>query len=353
MNDERRTLAPHEYEGIRTAGYLDTATYGLPPRSTLAALERALAGWREWEDWHRWEEDGEACRALFARLVGAAPRNVALMPALSAAAGIVAMSLPAGPGDNVVLYEQEFHSNLYPWLALERRGVEIRLRPLETLADAVDERTALVAVSSVQSADGRVADLAALKETGARLFLDGTQGVGALPIDLEGVDYLGAAAYKWLCCPRGLCFLYVNPDRLAEIEPWLAGWKSTVDPYERYYGPPRELAEDARRLDTSLPWFLAAGAKPSIELLAGLGAEEIGAHDLALARTFADGLDLPEPDSPIVQVRVPDAERTLAELEQAGVRCSGRAGALRFSFHLYNTDEDVARALEAMRDFAS
>jgi len=53
-------LAPSEYEGIRTAGYLDSATYGLPPRATLAALERAVEGWREWEDWHRWEEDGEA-----------------------------------------------------------------------------------------------------------------------------------------------------------------------------------------------------------------------------------------------------------------------------------------------------
>jgi len=128
-------LAPSEYEGIRTAGYLDSATYGLPPRSTLAALERAVEGWREWEDWHRWEEDGEACRALFARLAGARPEDIALLPALSAAAGIVAMSLPAGPGDNVVLFEREFHSALLPWMALESRGVEMRFRPLEYLVD--------------------------------------------------------------------------------------------------------------------------------------------------------------------------------------------------------------------------
>lgn len=346
-------LAPSEYEGTRTAGYLDSATYGLPPRSALAALEQALRGWREWEDWHRWEEDGEACRALFGRIAGARSEDVALLPAVSAAAGIVAMSLPAGPGDNVVAYEQEFHSALLPWMALESRGVEMRFRPLDRLADAVDERTVLVAVSSVQSADGAVADLDALRATGARLFVDATQSAGAVPIDLGGIDYLAAAVYKWLCSPRGLAFLYVRPERLGEIEPWLAGWKSTIDPYERYYGPPRELTRDARRLDTSLPWFLAAGARPSLELIAGLGAEPIAEHDLALARAFSAGLGLPEPASPIVQVRVSDAEQALAGLERAGVRCAGRAGALRFSFHFYNTQEDVARALEAVQVFAA
>ena len=346
-------LTPSEYEGIPTAGYLDTATYGLPPRSMLTALEDAVRGWREWEDWHRWEEDGEACRKLFGRLVGAHSADVAILPALSVAAGIVAASLPARAGDNVVLYEQEFHSVLFPWTALESRGVELRFRPLDRLAEAVDERTAIVAVSSVQSADGQAADLAALKATGARLFVDATQSLGALPIDLGGIDYLGTAAYKWLCCPRGLCFFYVRRERLAEIEPWLAGWKATVDPYERFYGPPSELTEDARRLDTSLPWFVAAGARPSLELLARLEVERIGEHDLRLARVFTAALGMPEPSAPIVQVRVADAEAALAELERAGVRCAGRAGALRFSFHHYNTEEDVARAANAVKVFAA
>ena len=96
-------LAPSEYEGTPTRGYLDTGTYGLPPRSTLWALEQALVGWRTRQRWRDWEEDAEACRELFARLVGARPEDVALISAVSAGAGIVAASLPAGPGDNVVL----------------------------------------------------------------------------------------------------------------------------------------------------------------------------------------------------------------------------------------------------------
>ena len=83
-----------------------------------------------------------------------------------------------------------------------------------------------MAVSSVQSADGHVADLAALRSTGVRVFVDGTQSIGALPLDLAGVDYLAVSGYKWLLCPRGLGFLYVRRERLDEIEPWLAGWKS-------------------------------------------------------------------------------------------------------------------------------
>jgi selenocysteine lyase/cysteine desulfurase len=344
-------LAPDAFEPASTAGYLDTATYGLPPRATIAALEEALRGWQEREDWHRWEDDGEACRALFAQIVGTRAEHVSLQPAASAAAGIVAASLPVAAGDNVVCYERDFHSVLFPFLALEPRGVELRLRPLDGLAEAVDERTALVAVSSVQSADGRVADIAALGSTGARLFVDGTQSVGALPVPLEGIDYLAVAAYKWLLCPRGLGFLYVRHDRLAEIEPWLSGWKAGRSPYGRYYGPPRELTDDARRLDTSLAWFLAAGSRPSLELLAGLGVEQIARHDLALARRFCEGLGLPETGSSIVQVEAPDAAAVLARLEQAGIRAAGRDGAVRCSFHLYNDEADVDRALEVLAAF--
>ena len=341
-------LAPSEYDREAVRGYLDTATYGLPPRSTLAALDDAHAGWQRRLDWHVWEADGEACRALFADIVGAPAEDVALLPAVSTAAGIVAASLRGGPGDNVVVYERDFASNFYPWLALRRAGIEVRLEPLETLAEAVDARTVLVAVSAVQSADGAVADLDALKRTGVRLFVDATHGVGALPLDLEGVDYLAAAAYKWLLCPRGLCFLYVRRERLDEIEPWFAGWKAGSRPYDVYYGPSSELAADARRLDISLPWFVAAGSRPSLEVIRDVGVDRIAAHDLALARRFAEELGLPEPAAPIVSVTVDDADDAVERLGAAGVACAPRAGGVRLSFHLYNDASDVELALEAL-----
>ena len=328
-------------------GYLDTGTYGLPPRSSVEAVERALAGWRGREPWLQWEEDGEACRALFAGLVGARPQDVALLPALSSAAGIVAASLRAGPGDNVVLCEDDFTSTLLPWRGLESRGVELRARPLASLPEAIDGRTALVAVSSVQSSDGALADLGALKASGVPLFVDVTQAVGAVPVDVEGVDYLAAHPYKWLLSPRGLAFLYVRRERLQEIEPWTSGWKARTRPYEHYCGFP-QVSEDARRLDVSLSWLVAAGARPSLELVAGLGVERIASHDLELARRFAAELGLPEPASPIVRVEIADAETAVERLRAAGISCAVRAGSVRFCFHLYNDRADVELALEAL-----
>jgi selenocysteine lyase/cysteine desulfurase len=326
-------LAPSEYEGSPTRGYLDTATYGLPPRSTLAAVEGTIASWAGRGSWLDWEQNGEACRELFAQIVGAQPEEIAYVAAASVAAGIVAASLPAKAGANVVLYERDFDSVLFPWRPLAERGVELRLLPLERLAEGVDQRTALVAVSLVQSSDGRMPDLAAIKAAGTRLFLDGTQAVGSIPVDLAGVDYLVAHSYKWL------------------LTPWLAGWKSRSDPFEDYYGAP-ELASDAHRLDVSIPWFSAPGARASLGLIVGLGAEAIGEHNLALARSFAAELGLAEPASPILRVPVDDAEAAVERLKRAGVACSARSGSIRFAFHLYNDEEDVALALEALRPAA-
>jgi selenocysteine lyase/cysteine desulfurase len=147
-------LAPSEYEGSLTRGYLDTATYGLPPRTTVAAVEQTLASWQGRGSWLDWEQDGEACRELFAQIVGTKPDEIAYVAAASVAAGIVAASLPAEAGANVVLYERDFDSVLFPWRPLAERGVELRMLPLEGLAEGIDEHTALVASASCSRRTG-------------------------------------------------------------------------------------------------------------------------------------------------------------------------------------------------------
>ncbi len=346
-------LAPSEYDAGSVRGYLDTATYGLPPRSVVAAFDAALKAWQERENWFVWEDEAERCRGLFAGLIGAVEDEVAITTAVSVSAGVVAASLPTRPGDNVVVHESDFASNLFPWAALERRSVEVRALPLERLHDGIDARTALVAVSSVQSADGRVADLDALKQHGARLFVDATQSVGALPLDLDRIDYLACSTYKWIPAPRGLSFFYVRPERLDEIEPWLAGWKARRDWRGSYYGLPPDLAADARRLDLGLPWLVTAGTRPALELIASTGVDRIAEHNLALARCFAAELGLEEPASPIVRVAVDDAEKAVARLEERGVKASVRADAVRVAFHLYNDDADVDLALAALSPAAT
>ncbi|MGI9658377.1 MAG: aminotransferase class V-fold PLP-dependent enzyme [Gaiellaceae bacterium] len=340
-------LAPSEF--ANTTGYLDTTTYGLPPNRTLDALREAIDAWAARGDWLTWEEDGERCRELFAELAPVTPRNIALMPAVSVAAGAVAASLPAEHGDNVVVHVEDFTSTVLAWQALETRGVEIRAVPLEELARAVDERTQLVAVSLVQSADGRMVDLDALQATGARLFVDGSQALGGIEVDASQIDYFACHAYKWLLCPRGLGFLSVREDRLGELVPWLAGWKARARPYERFYGVPEELTDDARLHDVSLPWQVAAGAHQSLSLIAEIGPARIAAHNMALARAFTSATGAPEPQSPIVRIDVDNAPTVAERLRDAGIACAVRGGFVRVAFHLYNDEDDVELASAALQ----
>ena len=330
------------------APYLDTASYGLPPAPAFEALQAALADWREGRiGWHHWDTSTGRARDAFARLVGVDARNVATGATVSQLVGLLAASLP--PGSRVVAPEVDFASLLFPWLAHADRGVEVETVPLDRLAEAVDARTTLVAFSAVQSADGAVADLdavvSAARHHGALVVVDATQACGWLPLDASRFDALVCGAYKWLMSPRGTSFLVVADALLERTRPLAAGWYAGEDPRATYYGPPLRLAASARRLETSPAWFSWVGTAPALELLLELGVDAIHAHDLALANRFRRGLGLPEADSAIVSVGVPGAAE---RLERAGIRASVRAGSVRASFHVYNTESDVDAALEAL-----
>jgi selenocysteine lyase/cysteine desulfurase len=225
----------------------------------------------------------------------------------------------------------------------------VRAVPLERVAEAIDARTALVAVSAVQSADGRVTDLDALAAAadhhGADVLLDATQAAGWLPVDAARFAFVVAGAYKWLLSPRGTGFLAVRPDARERLSLDTAGWYAAAEPWASCYGAPLRVAPTAKRFDVSPAWTCWAGTAPSVELVAELGAEAIGAYDLALAARLRDGLGLPEAGSAIVVVDRPGAAERLAA---AGVRASVRAGRVRLSCHLPGTAADVDRALEAL-----
>ena len=329
-------------------GYLDTATVGLPPHATVAALRAGVDDWAAGRGRPSgFDADVAASRASFAALVGAAPADVAIGANVSSFVGLVAASLPAGA--EVVAAEGDFTSLLFPFLAQAERGVTVRLVPLERLAEALDASTALVAVSAVQSADGRIADLdavaAAAQAVGARTLIDATQAVGWLPLAADRCDYLVAGAYKWLLSPRGSAFFAVRPAALAGIVPHAAGWYAGEFPWESIYGGPLRLARDARRLDVSPAWLCWVGAAPSLALLEEVGVAAIHAHDVALADRLLAGLGLEPRGSAIVSLDLADASERLAA---AGIAVSSRAGRTRLSFHLTTTDDDVDSALRAL-----
>lgn len=335
-------LANSDFAGAE--GYLNTASIGIPPRPAVEDLQDAVAKWARAEAEPReYDVHVDRSRAAWARLHGADPASVAVGPQLSYFAGMVAAALPEGA--EVVGYAGDFTSVLFPFL--ER--CEVRLvDELRALPDAIGPSTALVAVSAVQSATGERADVAALREAaerhGALTFLDATQASGWLPLDAGDVDFLAAAGYKWLLSPRGTAFMAVRGSALERLRPTAAGWFAGEPRWDSLYGGPLRLAREARRLDLSPAWLSWVGTARALEYIEGVGIEAIHAHDVALADRVRAALGLEPAGSAMLSL--PGAEP--AELQRRGLRVAVRAGQVRASFHLYNTEADADALIEAL-----
>jgi selenocysteine lyase/cysteine desulfurase len=326
------------------AGYLNSASIGIPPESAARAVLGAV---RDWAAGRAVPPDFDrpvaAARAAFAGLTGFPLDRVALGAAASGLVGLLAASVPDRA--RVLVAEGEFTSVSWPFAAQRDRGVLVDEAPLERLADLAPGYD-VVAVSVVQSADGRVADLDGLRaarSSGCRVVLDATQALGWFDADLSWADAVVAAGYKWLLCPRGVAWMALGAD--LDPVPQLAGWWAGADPWDSVYGLPLRLAAGARALDLSPVWLSQVGAAVAVPWLAGLDRAAVHAHCVGLADAFRAGLGLPPAGSAIVSVRRDDA---VSRLAAAGLTVSSRAGAARLAFALYNTAADVDRALAAL-----
>lgn len=378
MNDaDRRARFPITADWA----YLNHASIG---PLTAAAAERlaglahlvAATGDRRWP-----ERDAavEETRRLAARLLGARdPASVAFVENTSAGLSLVAEGLPWRAGENVVTAAGEYPANVYPWMNLGRRGVELRLVPPRPdgrvdpgdLLARCDGGTRVLALSWVQYATGFRSDLAALaaacRERGLLFVVDAIQGLGALALDVEaaGVDVVAAGGQKWLLGPEGSALLYLAPRAVERLAPVRAGVRSMADP----------LAWDRPALDFApgaLAWecgtlnvygILALGASMRELLAAGPAAVErrvLAAVDRLAERLAAAGFPVASPRGPgegsgILSVELPrggppaDVEAVVRRAAAAGVVVSARAGRVRLSPHFYTSDEDLDRAVAAL-----
>jgi selenocysteine lyase/cysteine desulfurase len=234
------------------------------------------------------------------------------------------------------------------------------------VARLADPRVRCLSVSAVQFASGHRADLARLsaatRASGAFLVVDAIQALGQLPVDVRAVeiDVLATGGQKWLLSPWGTGFLYVRRALIERLLPPFAGWLAFegTDDFNRLTQYSAEWHHDARRFELiTLPFQDFHAMNASLELLLETGPARIARHLLALHAPLLEvaarkGLAVASPQggagSGILCLAVPDAPRVHQALRDAGVLCSLREGALRFSPHVYNAIEDTARAAEVL-----
>lgn len=334
-------------------GYLAACTLGLPADVTRAAVLRDLEVWAAGTaSAGDYSAALERARGHAATLLGAQPQQVATGSQVSVFTGLVAASAPSGA--EVVCVDGDFSSIVAPFLA--RADLRVRHVPLDALADEIRADTWLVSASLVQSATGALADAAsvaaAARDAGALTLIDTTQATGWMPTDDLDADLVVCHAYKWLGAPRGAAFAAFSDRAVDELTPFTAGWYSGADPWTSCYGPGLHLAPDATRFDVSPAWHAWAGAEAALGFAASLDLHAVRRDDLALANAFRERLGLAASDSAIVTWEDPTG-CDLAALTAAGITASGRAGRARVAFHLWNDEEDVELAADALRPSGS
>jgi selenocysteine lyase/cysteine desulfurase len=333
--------------------YLDTTNYGLLPNTAIEQIKRATVALGDGSFETKIRDAAlESSRTRFAQLMDVDSSSVAVGASASSFVGLVANSVP--DRSTVLLVEDDFTSLTLPFI-VQRDRLNIVTVSLHEFTQAITRSVDVAVVSAVQSADGAVIDLSALAQAridyDVEVVLDVTQAAGWLPIQADQYDVAIAAAYKWLLCPRGVSFGYFAPDMTEKIRPIFAGWYATENIHTGYYGTDVELATSARKFDVSPSGLNWIGAEPTLELLLTQGVAEIQQHNINLANNFRQEIGLPESNSAIVALPV-DLE-TIAQLKSEGitfgVQEGKRAGYGRFSFHLYNTIEDVMTAASCFR----
>jgi len=355
--------------------YLDHAAIAplaTPVRSTMEVFLARMT--EEPFELAHWERLLGQVRSRVAELLSVGPESIAFTKNMTTGLGLVAAGLDWEAGDNIVGVDREFPSNIYPWMGLKRKGVELRLyRPeqgridVKALVRHCDRRTRVLAISAVQFWSGFRTDLGALgtalRGRDVLLVVDAMQAAGALQLDLSKtpVDFLAAGAQKWLLGPIGIGVVYVGPRMLDRMSPVTIGPESVVRNRE-YVDYDLTFKPDARRFEEAAPNYpgiLGLGA--AVNLLLRCGPRAVEEAVLRLADRLRDELPrrgyelvfkptLPSERSGIVSFRHPRMvpAELHTRLREAGVIIALRSDFLRASPHYYNSDEDLDRLLEAL-----
>ena len=377
-----------QFPGAERWVYANVASKGIISKASRVAIDEVADAQMTGEEIK--DEYGPALkrvRTSFARLIGAKPHEIAVTKNVSEGLNAIGSAIDWKAGDNVVICtELEHPNNVYLWMNLAERGVEVRgvkskdgMIDAATIAAAVDERTRIVSVSTVTFTPGYRTDVAAIakaaRKVGALMLVDAVQSAGVLTIDVEalGIDALATSTSKGLLGVMGLGMLYVSDRWIERLKPvWVARFSVVTGKHESDLGDGvLRLQPDARRFEIgNYNWIGIAALDSSLVLILGIGPEKIERHATGLAARLAGGLEQlgylvcrPPQDwarSHIVTIGTLGAgdaytsddqrlNRFSAALKEANVKFTVRRGLVRFGLHLYNNEADIDKILEVAR----
>jgi selenocysteine lyase/cysteine desulfurase len=357
---------------LRQKTYLYNCSQGALSDAVELAMQEYAGSWRtSAAPWDEWIGVYESLRTDFARFIHAAPEEVALVTSASAGINPIASALDFGERNKVVMSEYEFPTMGHIWLAQQPRGAQVQFLegtqnrvPAERYQAAIDERTAIVPVTQVSFLNGFRSDIGAITRVahsrGALVFLDGYQDCGTRPVDVKAldVDFFVTGALKYLLGPPGLAFLYVRRELIETLTPTMTSWMSQRDVFA-FRTTHLDPAPDARRFECGTPAIPNIYmARAALRLLTSVGMENVAAQIERLTRAFLEGARAlgiacktpADSAGPLVVLRSTDPPALIAQLTQRNIVASARLDGVRFAFHFYNTLDDVATALDALKD---
>jgi selenocysteine lyase/cysteine desulfurase len=352
--------------------YLNSCSQGALSNAVEASLQTHIRSWHEHgSPWDLWVEQYEAARSAFARFIGAAPDEVAVVASASAGINSIASALSFGKRRKVIMGEFEFPTMGQIWLAQQPRGAEIRFLEAEEgkicpdcYARAIDDQTLIVPLTHVCFMNGFRSNVEAIvkhaHERGSLVMLDGYQDCGTRPINVKALDldFYVTGALKYLLCPSGIAFLYVRRELINSLTPTITGWFAQQNPFAfdaKHFDP----ASSARRFEGGSPPLPNVYCVPAaLELLESAGLSNVADRVQTLTQDLIEGarrlgLKIKTPaDSvgPLVVLQMKDSEAMVNKMAASNIVVSNRMDGLRVSFHVYNTLDDVNAVLGVMSE---
>jgi len=308
-------------------------------------------------------------RHSVARLINAQPEHIGFVMNTSEGFNWLVHGLTWQKGDQVILFDYEFPSNIYPFLQLEKQGVEIvwvknrdGAISIDDIEAAITPKTRLLSISFVEYANGYRNNLKAIgalcKAHNIIFSVDGIQGNGAMHMDVSEfqIDFMSNGGAKWLMGTMGVSFVYIRPQLLLKLEPVFAGWLGVENAWD-FSTHKLDYLPDARRLEIATANFMGITAlSESLGLLLETGIPQIEAHLLRLGELLITGMqknglkfmgsENPARRSGISSFSGKDITGLAGFLTQRNIICSVRNGWLRVSPHFYNSEEEIQRIID-------